>query len=77
MMQNDARRFRVGARPNKKKVYPDGTVQHAVGFGIAVGYWPCMKGPYIEIAIGSKRFSVWHGLLPDSDPNWMYVQVRE
>lgn len=34
----------------------------ASGYGARVGYWPCLRAPFIEVSIGKHRFAVWYGL---------------
>lgn len=34
---------------------------HAKGFGGYVGYWPCVRGPFIQIRFWIWRVSVWYG----------------
>ena len=29
--------------------------------GIRMGYWPCMKAYYFQVAFGVRRISVWYG----------------
>ncbi len=52
------RRLRGGWSPNTKS--PAG--RPSWGFGLRVGYWPCLRGPYLQIALGTRRLDVWHGL---------------
>ena len=33
-----------------------------VGFGIRVGYYPCLEGPYITLYFYRYRFDLWFGL---------------
>ena len=30
--------------------------------GIRIGYWPCIKSPFIQFAIGKYIFDFWYGL---------------
>lgn len=34
----------------------------SVGFGSRVGYWPCLRAPYVQIAFLFWRVDIWHGL---------------
>lgn len=34
----------------------------ALGFGVRIGYWPCLKAPYVQFAVAFWRLDVWHGL---------------
>lgn len=33
-----------------------------LSFGFRVGYWPCLKGPYVQIVFAGYRLEVWWGL---------------
>lgn len=37
------------------------TDQHSLGFGLKVGYWPCLRAPFVAIYAGSHIFEVWYG----------------
>lgn len=39
---------------------PEG--QPTLAFGLRVGYWPCLKGPFIALAAGPVSLDVWYGL---------------
>lgn len=56
------RKFRYAVREGTSKVFADGVRRTAIGFGVKVGYWPCLRAPYIEIAFGTKRYGWWYGL---------------
>lgn len=34
---------------------------HAISLGIKIAWWPCTKGPALELYIGSYRFSFFIG----------------
>jgi hypothetical protein len=36
--------------------------RHALGYGLRLGYWPCLKAPYVQIAFHRWRLEVWFGL---------------
>lgn len=36
--------------------------RHAQSFGVRVGYWPCLKAPFVSLDIASHRWDIWHGL---------------
>jgi len=38
---------------------PDGRQSWGVGFRF--GYWPCVQGPYLQVAYGVSRVSIWWG----------------
>lgn len=29
--------------------------------GMRVGYWPCLKAPFVQLALGTFLFDVWFG----------------
>lgn len=39
---------------------PEGEL--ALEFGLKIGYWPCLKGPFVSIAFGYRRLDLWYGL---------------
>lgn len=51
------RAFRCGV--SRTKTSPAG--KHALGFGVRVGYWPCLRAPYVQLAFGSRRYALWYG----------------
>lgn len=30
--------------------------------GIRIGYWPCLKAPFIQVAVWAWRIEFWYGL---------------
>ncbi len=36
--------------------------KHAFELGAKVGYWPCLRGPFISIQLGFRRLDFWCGL---------------
>lgn len=45
--------------------------KQAFEIGLKAGYWPCLKGPFISIALRYRRLDVWYGLptqWPDGKP---------
>lgn len=55
------RGFHVDARGGKSSVAPDGSKLEARSYGVKVGYWPCFRAPYIEIAWDTRRYAAWYG----------------
>jgi len=53
-----SRCLRYAIRPNK--LGPQGTP--SLGYGFRFGYWPCLQGPYLQLAIHQWRIEVWFGL---------------
>jgi hypothetical protein len=39
-----------------------GAAGYAIGYGLKVGYWPCLRAPYIEVAFHRWRLDLWYGL---------------
>lgn len=31
-------------------------------FGLSVGYWPCLRAPFVQLSLGSRHFELWYGL---------------
>lgn len=57
-MNETERRFRFQIWHNRKS--PEG--KFALAFGMRIGYWPCLKAPFISIACGPVALDLWHGL---------------
>lgn len=51
------RRLRKGVR--KTTTSPEG--QHVQSAGVRVGYWPCLKAPFVQIAVGNRVIDIWYG----------------
>ncbi len=52
--------MRPRASARRLKSSPDGRPQYALG--LRLGYWPCVGGPYLQVALGPWSVSVWFGL---------------
>lgn len=52
------RKFRWHVRRNKES--PEH--QPSIGFGLRLGWWPCLRGPYLQVAFLYWRLDMWHGL---------------
>jgi hypothetical protein len=52
------RRLRVQARRMKRS--PGGRDQFALG--LRLGYWPCLRAPYVQLVLLCWRFDLWFGL---------------
>lgn len=50
-------RLRTMHRRSKTNRYGE----HALGFGIRVGYWPCLHAPFIAVDWMSHRWEIWYG----------------
>lgn len=35
--------------------------QHAYAFGARIGYWPCLRAPFVVLDIAKWRAEVWYG----------------
>ena len=35
--------------------------------GCKVGYWPCLRGPFVQVTVGPFRIDAWYGL-PSNKP---------
>lgn len=53
-------KFNYSVRRNKTSI----TGQYTKALGLRVGYFPCLKGPFIEIAVWSYSLAIWYGLEP-------------
>lgn len=31
-------------------------------FGVKVGYWPCLRGPFVQVTIWTRNYQIWYGL---------------
>ena len=38
--------------------------RHALSFGMRFGYWPCLKAPFVQLAVGPYLVDLWFGLAP-------------
>jgi hypothetical protein len=52
---------------------PDGANQLALG--LRVGYWPCLRGPYVQVVFACWRFEAWFGL-PGYSTAWRFLLDR-
>ena len=50
-------RPRVMLTDNKRS--PEGVRVFAIG--VRVGYWPCLKAPFITLSLGVKHLDLWCG----------------
>ena len=32
-----------------------------IGFGLRVGYWPCLRAPFLQISMGVYNLDIWWG----------------
>lgn len=54
--------LRFAVRPGHTKLSKTGETLRVIAFGIRFGYWPCLQGPFIEIAFHTTRIELWYGL---------------
>jgi hypothetical protein len=59
-----SRKFRVHHRLS----LADGRGRHIIMFRIGVGYWPCLRGPFLQVAFGKHIFELWYGLPSYKEP---------
>lgn len=38
------------------------TGRSVISFGARIGYWPCLKAPFVSVTFWKWNFDVWHGL---------------
>ncbi len=43
-----------------------------VSFGVRLGYWPCLKAPYLQIVFAGWRCDFWYGL-----PSYRYGEKEK
>jgi hypothetical protein len=48
-------------RHKRSKTRPDDQ-RHAQTLGLRLGYWPCLRAPYVSVEVGSHRWDLWWGL---------------
>ncbi len=44
----------------KHRESPDG--RRVISFGLRVGWWPCLQGPFVSLSIGRVSLDLWYGL---------------
>lgn len=37
--------------------------------GVRCGYWPCLRGPFIQLAFGTRYLEFWYGLESHKNKN--------
>jgi hypothetical protein len=50
-------RFRAMVRKSRR-----GEAGYALGYGLRIGYWPCLHAPYVQIVVHHWRLEIWDGL---------------
>ena len=55
------KKFHAAVRDGKTRGKEDGSMLRARSFGVKIGYWPCFRAPFIEIAWNTKRYAMWYG----------------
>lgn len=53
----EGRRLRWGVRPTYTK-----RPLQVRKYGLTFGYWPCLRAPFVSVALGRRYFDVWFGL---------------
>jgi hypothetical protein len=51
-------RFHGAVRTGKAS--PEG--RYALAYGLRFGYWPCLRAPYVQVAVHHWRLEIWFGL---------------
>jgi hypothetical protein len=57
-LPSEMHRFHAAVRVGKRNA--EG--HYALAYGLRLGYWPCLKAPYIQVAFHRWRIEVWLGL---------------
>lgn len=52
------KRIHVQLHRTRRDIY---TTRRSQALGARVGYWPCLGGPFVQVAVGSFRFDAWYG----------------
>ena len=52
--------MRIRAATRTGKCSAEG--RYTLAYGLRLGYWPCLKAPYIQVAFHRWRFELWFGL---------------
>lgn len=58
MMAHVPKRIHVQLHRTRSNVY---TGRRSQALGARVGYWPCLGGPFVQLAVASVRLDVWYG----------------
>lgn len=69
-------RRRVYLTISLAKASPRGTRVQALG--LKVGYWPCLRAPFISLCVGSRIIDLWWGLpsyLETAHRKWAWPRV--
>lgn len=37
-----------------------GTSEQVLHFGVRVGWWPCLRSPFVEVALGPWTCAIWY-----------------
>ena len=61
-MDSEKMRLRWHVRDGHTMTASDGSVIRVRSFGVRVGYWPCLRGPYLELSVNTRRLDIWFGL---------------
>ena len=51
-----------GLRLHMSTTRPSPEGKLAFELGAKVGYWPCLKGPFVSVSVGWRRVDLWYGL---------------
>lgn len=54
-------KYKLYLQLNPTKTKPN-TNKRVLRFGLSVGWWPCLKAPFIQVGIGTNVIDIWFGL---------------
>lgn len=58
---------------SRSKTSPTGT--HVWALGLKVGYWPCLRAPFISLCVGNRIVDLWCGLPSYLEHDWTWPRV--
>lgn len=59
---------------SRSKTSPGGS--HVQALGLKVGYWPCLRAPFVSLCVGSRIIDLWWGLPSYLDHDWQWCWPR-
>lgn len=59
---------------SRSKTSPGGS--HVQAIGLKVGYWPCLRAPFVSLCVGSRIIDLWWGLPSYLDHDWQWCWPR-
>lgn len=58
---------------SRTKTRDDGAYVQAIG--VRIGYWPCLRAPFVSVNVGNRIVDLWWGLdsyLQTADRAWRW-----